>query len=654
MNYHGGMREAANQTVPEGGRIAVLSEVVRNQIAAGEVIERPASVVRELLDNAIDAGSSRIQVDLEEGGMRMVRVTDDGLGMIPEDLGLAFEAHATSKLRTPEDLDHIASLGFRGEALASMASVARCSIRSRPRGVDVGAEITEEGGRRGKVTPTGMPEGTIVEVRDLFFNTPARRRFLKREQTELSRCTEIVQRVALAHPADENGQGGIGFVVMHGGRRVFDVEPGMDLLARIRRVFGDELAAELEPVEASMGSTRITGYVAPPRFGRRDARRQMWFLNGRPMKDKVLTRVLKDAYRGVLIDGLQPVGFLQLWMDPESVDVNVHPAKSEVRLRDERSLFGFLVNALKEAVLRTDMATPGESMIDRLRRREGRPMQRETLPDPGPRGAGGAGSWIPRAGDPSPASGLGGSGSSGEGYIVREVAPRDGGAAAPFGAPGQDAETAGQHAAQGPPVDGATDQWSSVDDLRGPYIQVDRTYILRAVPDGFEIIDQHALHERLTFEELRREVKAGKVEVQRLLAPELVDLSQADVQLITVHQEALRRIGLELEPFGDKTVAVHGLPARIRRPDPEAIVRDVVDVIARTGKAPDAEDVQEEVLHRTSCRSSIMAGDTLDESSIRALLERARDAGMDQTCPHARPTRVKFTLADLEKAFHRT
>jgi len=329
--------------------------------------------------------------------------------------------------------------------------------------------------------------------------------------------------------------------------------------------------------------------------------------------------------------------------------VNVHPAKSEVRLRDERSLFGFLVNALKEAVMRTNMATPGESMIDRLRRREGRPMQRETLPDPGPRGAGAAGSWIPR-----PSAGEPGSG-AGEGYIVREVPPRDG---APAGSSGATEATSGgsQWTGAGAPeaVGGEADRWAAVDDLRGPYIQVDRTYILRAVPDGFEIIDQHALHERLTFEELRREVKAGKVEVQRLLAPELVDLSQADVQLITVHQEALRRIGLELEPFGDKTVAVHGLPARIRRPDPEAIVRDVVDVIARTGKAPDAEDVQEEVLHRTSCRSSIMAGDTLDESSIRALLERARDAGMDQTCPHARPTRVKFTLADLEKAFHRT
>ena len=276
-------------------------------------------------------------------------------------------------------------------------------------------------------------------------------------------------------------------------------------------------------------------------------------------------------------------------------------------------------------------------------------MQRETLPDPGPRSAGAAGAWIPRP----EGSGGAGSGAVGEGYIVREVPPREGAPSGAFGAPGSPAEGPASEGALG--SDGApADQWATVDDLRGPYIQVDRTYILRAVPDGFEIIDQHALHERLTFEELRREVKAGKVEVQRLLTPELVDLTQADVQLITVHQDALRRIGLELEPFGDKTVAVHGLPARIRRPDPEAIVRDVVDVIARTGKAPDAEDVQEEVLHRTSCRSSIMAGDTLDESSIRALLERARDAGMDQTCPHARPTRVKFTLADLEKAFHRT
>ena len=638
------MTGPASTDASNGPRIAVLSEVVRNQIAAGEVIERPASVLRELLDNAVDAGSTRITVDLEEGGMRLVRVSDDGIGMGPADLELAFQAHATSKLRTPEDLDHIASLGFRGEALASMASVARCRILSRPRGSEMGAEITEEGGRRGAVTPAGAPEGTVVEVRDLFYNTPARRRFLKREQTELARCMDIVQRVALAHPADESGAGGIGFTVNHGGRRAFDVEPGMDLAARVRRTFGGELADTLEPVEGDNGAARIFGFVAPPRFARRDTRRQMWFLNGRPLKDKVLTRVLKDAYRGVLVHGLQPVAFLHLWLDPETVDVNVHPAKTEVRLRDERSLFGFLVHTIRESVMRTDMATPGESMLDSLRRREQRGGQRETLPDPGPMGGQSAiqSAWIPRGGAPSAPWGAaprvrtaeGGA----DGFVVQDVPAS--GSATP-------ADPDAAHSGE----DGG---WHEVDDLRGPYLQVAKTYLVRALPDGFEIIDQHALHERLTFEELRREVGEGKVEIQRLLTPELVELGRADLALVAEHAEALRRIGIEVEPFGETTAAVHGIPARIRRPDPEAIVRDVVAVIARTGKAPDAEDVLEEVLHRASCRSSIMAGDRLDQSSIRSLLERARAAGTDQTCPHARPTRVKFTLADLEKAFHRT
>lgn len=629
-------------------RIAVLSEVVRNQIAAGEVIERPAAVVRELLDNALDADAGQIHVELEEGGMRLVRVTDDGIGMGTADLELSFEAHATSKLASPEDLDHIASLGFRGEALASMASVARCKIRSRPHGAATGAEITEEGGRRGPITPTGMPPGTIVEVRDLFYNTPARRRFLKREQTELSRCMDVIQRVALAHPADEDGgEGGVGIVVEHGGRRVFDIERSMDLRARIRRVFGAELASELERVEARKGSTRVFGYVAPPRFARRDTRRQMWFLNGRPLRDKVLIRVLKDSYRGVLVDGPQPVAFLHLWLAPEEVDVNVHPAKSEVRLRDERSMFGFLVHSIREAVMRTNMATPGETMLERLRRREGKFQQKETFADPGPlRGAGEtpvpSADWIPRPGADASGgrAGTAAGGVEAPSYEVREVVG-SGSTTVPTGS--GEASVA---------ADG--DTWRAVDDLRGPYLQIANTYLVRALPDGFEIIDQHALHERLTFEEISREVREGAVEVQRFLTPDLIELSAADVGLIAQHRDALAAVGIELDAFGDTTIAVQGLPARIKRPDTEGIVRDIVDVIARTGKAPDAEHVMEEVLQRASCRSSIMAGDALDQSSIRALLERARASGADQTCPHARPTRVRFGLKDLEKAFHRS
>jgi len=600
--------------------IAVLPEVVRNQIAAGEVIERPASCVKELVENALDAGATRVQVDLEEGGLGLVRVTDDGCGMAPEDLELAFAAHATSKLRTPDDLDHIASLGFRGEALASMGSVARCSILTRPEGSASAHRVEVEGGHQRAVRDAAGPRGTVVEVRDLFYNTPARRRFLKRSSTELGRCLEIVQRLALAHH-------GVGFVVTHDGRRVYDVEPGMDLLARIRRTFGAELAECLVPVEAREGSTRLSGYVAPPRVARRDTQRQMWFLNGRALRDKILVRVLREATRGLVEEGRQPVAFLCLAVDPAAVDVNVHPTKSEVRLRDERRLFGFLVQALREAVRRTDIATPGESLLaTRERRLEREGATQPTFANPGP--------WIPRRAVDSrgPA-----------GFEVREV----GGAAF---LPEPPAERADAERAPAPAEGGA---WIPADDLRGPFLQVARTYILRVLPDGFEIVDQHALHERVTFELLRRDLAASGIEVQRYLVPELVECSRADVELVSGQLDALRRIGIELAPFGDGTLAVQGLPARLAHPDVEGIVRDVIEVLARTGRAPDAEDVVEEVLHRAACRSSIMAGDTLDEPHIQSLLERARELGYDQTCPHARPTRVRFSLADLEKAFHR-
>ncbi|MBJ76349.1 MAG: DNA mismatch repair protein MutL [Planctomycetes bacterium] len=604
------------QTPP--ARIALLPEVVRNQIAAGEVIERPASVVKELVENALDAGASEVRVDLEEGGVKLVRVSDNGCGMGAEDLAMAFHAHATSKLQTPEDLDHIASLGFRGEALASMGSVARCTILSRPEEQTTGATVQNVGGKLSEVREAGGAVGTSTEVRDLFFNTPARRRFLKRTSTELSRCLDVVQRAALAHV-------GVGFVVTHGGKRVFDVEADMDLLARIRRTFGAELAESLVPVEAADGMTHLTGYVAPPRFSRRDTARQMWFLNGRAMRDKVLTRVLRDSYRGFLEEGRQPVAFLQLSIEPAQVDVNVHPAKTEVRLRDSRRLFGFLVHHLREAVRQTDMSTPGESMLLNMQRRENRedPAQ-AALPNPG--------SLV--AGSPSAAPQ--------PGFEVHEVAGRSLSDVIPSQAPATPSD-----------LEEGRRQWAEGDDLRGPFLQIARTYLVRALPDGFEIIDQHALHERTTFEELRQDVRENKVEVQKFLVPELVELSRADVELLSGHMESLQPIGIELAVFGPGTVAVHGLPARLRNPDVEGVVRDLVDVLGRTGKAPGAEDVIEEVLHSSACRSSVMAGDALTEEEIRSLLLRASALETDQTCPHSRPTKVRFKLPDLERAFHR-
>lgn len=615
--------------------IRELPEVVRNQIAAGEVVERPASVVKELVENAVDAGARNVRVDLEEGGVRLVRVVDDGCGMGPGDLELAFTPHATSKLHVLEDLDHIASLGFRGEALASIGAVSRARIQSRPAEGVGGHEIVNEGGRIGAPREAGGPRGTSIEIRDLFFNTPARRRFLKRTATELGRCLDVLQRLTLAHP-------GVGFVATHDGRRLIDVEPSMDLRDRVRRLFGADLADSLVAVHAGGGPTELHGLVAPPRFARRDQSRQMWFLNGRPLRDKLLTRVLKEGYRGFLEEGRQPAAFLSLSVPPERVDVNVHPMKTEVRFRDERPLFGFLVNALREAVARTDIATPGEKLLERVERRG------DWRPAPEHPGQG----WLPagagvREAGPRPPefSGAGGAPQVPERLEVFELRPTGG------------PEESGLQSAPPAPVEHPAGErraeWDARDEFRGPYLQIDRTYIVRALPDGFEIVDQHALHERLTFEGLREELRRGRVEVQRLLVPEVVDCSRDEVALLSDHLDGIARLGIELSVFGPDAIAVQGLPARLRNPDAHGIVRDLLAVLGTRGELPDAEDVLEEVLHRTACRSSIMAGDSLDQGSMEALLRRAAELETDQTCPHARPTRVRFTLADLEKAFHR-
>jgi DNA mismatch repair protein MutL len=588
-------------------RIAVLPELVRNQIAAGEVIERPASVVKELVENALDAGATRIVIDLEEGGVKLVRVSDDGIGIAAGELELAFTPHATSKLSLVDDLDHIATLGFRGEALASIGSVARCKLFSRTRDRALGAEITNEGGRVSAVREAGGAQGTTLEVRDLFFNTPARRRFLKTTATELGRCLDVIQRLALA-------QVGVGFVATHDGRRLYDVEASMDLAARVRRTFGAELAEHLVAVEGADGDTRLSGFVAPPRFARGDTTRQMWFLNGRPLRDKVLARCLKDAHRGFLVEGRQPVAFLSLALDPSKVDVNVHPAKAEVRFRDEKRMFGFLVAKVRDAVRSTDMSTPGERLIAYAERRD------VLVPRPGPTQY-----TLPDAGGLAHKLEI-------PVFVRESVEHRE--------------QSGHDHAAQ-------AEAPRSGDEIRGPFLQVAKTYIVRALPDGFEIVDQHALHERLTFEALRAEVDRGRVEVQRRLVPELVEVGAAQASLLEPHVEALAKIGILVARFGPTTVAVHGLPARLRRVDAEGLVRDVLAVIERTGHSPDSGEVLEEVLHSAACRSSVMAGDELSEIEIRALLARARDSAHDQTCPHARPTRVRFTLADLEKAFHR-
>jgi DNA mismatch repair protein MutL len=567
-------------------RIALLPENVRNQIAAGEVVERPASVVKELVENALDAGAARIEIELEEGGARLVRVRDDGCGMPLEDLRLCFAAHATSKLRSSVDLEHIASLGFRGEALASIGSVSRARVTSRERGERTGWRIDDEGGALSEPLEAGAAEGTSVEVRELFYNVPARRRFLKQPGTELARCLDVVQRLALGHP-------GVAFVLTHAGKRVFDVEAGMDLRARVRRAFGAELAAALVPLEAAEAGLRLSGWIAPPRFARSDSSRLMFFLNGRFLRDKLLVRALKEGYRGFLFDTRSPVAFLDLALDPARVDVNVHPQKSEVRFRDERALFGLVARAVREALKLCDLATPGAALVDRALAREG---------------------FEPARGLP---------------FAVFERP-------APAAAPAPRAE-APPFAALAP----------------GTLLQVARTYIVRALPEGFEVIDQHALHERITYEALLADLRAGRFERQRLLLPELVELSRPELLLVAGAREELARAGFELEPFGETTLALQAYPARLERLRPGELVRAIAAALDE-GRKLGREELLESLLQRAACRASVMAGDELELSEMRELLERGRALESDQTCVHGRPTRVRFTLADLERAFLRT
>jgi DNA mismatch repair protein MutL len=502
--------------------------------------------------------------------------------------------------RVQNQIAAIASLGFRGEALASIGAVSRALIFSREAESATGWSIENEGGTIRAAQEAGGPLGTVVEARDLFFNVPARRHFQKRASTELAHALDVVQRIALAHS-------GIGFVATHDARRVFDVEAAMDLRSRIRRAFGAELADALAPVAARDGDVSIEGFVAPPRFARSDTSRQMWFLNGRSLKDRVLIRALKEGYRGFMLDGRQPVAFLHLRMDPARVDVNVHPSKSEVRFRDERRLFGFIVNALRAALAGADLATPGARLVETAARRELAVERTHTL-------------YPPRRAD--------------EFREVRE-APEV------FDVPRAPAPAAKREAPSAP-----------VETVAGPYLQIARTFLVRPLADGFEVVDQHALHERVTFEGLLADMRKGAIEVQRYLVPELVEKSRAEVALVAGEAELLQKIGVEVAAFSETTLAIHGLPARLARPNVRAIVDDLV-ALFEDSPGPTAEKLLEAALHRAACRSSVMAGDALSSDEIRSLFERGAALESDQTCVHGRPTRVRFTLADLEKAFQR-
>jgi DNA mismatch repair protein MutL len=592
-------------------RIEKLPQSVVNRIAAGEVVERPASVVKELLENALDAGPARIDVALEQGGIALVRVVDDGGGIEPDDLPLAVAAHATSKLRVAEDLERIGTLGFRGEALASIGEVARLVIRSRPPG-GAGAVLEVDGGRVGAVTPHGGAIGTTVEVHQLFGNVPARRAFLRAPQTEWSHAADAFVRTALAHPA-------VGFSLTHNGRQVHDLPVAGTWRDRIAGLFGAALAARLLEIEADDGEVAVHGFVGRPEDDMAGTRLQHLFVAGRPFRDRSILHAVQEAYRGLLLSGRQPIFFLRFDLPPDMVDVNVHPAKMEVRFRDPSRLYRLVLAALRSKFLASDMGTrlvPPDRDPEPMAE-SGSGIAAGRVPEPP--------SWTPPAWFTPPAS----ASLPAEPPVVR-------------------------------PASAAVPAWEASASVSLPApsaageraVQMHDRYIVVETAEGIEVIDQHALHERLLYERLKASVAAGGVEAQRLLVPERLDLSPAEMELVAEHAATLDAAGMQVEAFGGSTVIVTSKPVLAGRAPAATLIREVLDRLSAASAS--GQMLVDEVLHGMACKAAIKAGDPLSPAEVEALVRDRRVVAESHHCPHGRPTSLTLTRRDLDRQFRRT
>lgn len=619
-------------------RIHKLPVSVVNRIAAGEVVERPASAVKELLENALDATPSRVDVALEQGGIGLVRVVDDGGGIEADDLMLAVTAHATSKLRVAEDLEHIETLGFRGEALASIGEVARLVIRSRtPHGT--GASLTVDGGRVGEVMPEGCGLGTTVEVHQLFGNVPARRAFLRAPQTEWSHASEAFVRTALAHP-------GVALSLSHNGRRVHELPAVSAWRDRIGGLFGASLADRLIEVAANDDEISVRGLVGRPEDDMAGTRLQYLFVAGRPFRDRSILHAVQEGYRGLLLSGRQPIVFLQFDVPADMVDVNVHPAKMEVRFREPSRLYRLVLAALRTAFLQADMGT-------RLKAPE--PIWPTSSGDRGQgplaRADGVGGAWSAARIASGPSSAL-------APWFGQPRSPLPGDVAGGVAVPSRAMplwEQADDAPAGFPVAREQTSRATGVAQAHGERaVQMHNRYIVVECGDGIEVIDQHALHERVLYERLKASVAAGNLEIQPLLIPEKVDLEAAELELVTEHAEALDRAGMRVEPFGGSTVIVTAKPVLAGTTPAAEIVREVLDRLAAVAAGGDSGVLVDEVLHGLACRAAIKAGDPLSQEEVESLVRDRRLVRESHHCPHGRPTSLVLSRQDLDRQFRRT
>jgi len=590
------------------GQIRILDQNMINMIAAGEVIERPASVVKELVENSVDAGATKITVTIEDGGRKLISITDNGCGMDADDLAQAFEPHTTSKIKTSSDLLGISTLGFRGEALASIASIAQVRAVSRTKD-STGANCIEiDCGNKTGVSPCSADFGTTVQIRDIFYKLPARRKFLKTANTEMGHITEQFTRIALAN---EN----LDLTLIRNGKELYRLSDKDDLRRRITELFpmsSNDISENLIEAESGEKGLHVHALMGKPLISRTNNRFQYVFLNGRFIRDKFISHAIKEAYRGLLEPGRFPVVFLFIRMSFEDYDVNVHPTKIEVRFYNANLVHSQILGALREKLLGTDLEMPGR------------------LPDL--QNSQGTSSHSPPVRDSRIADAMA--------EFFRKHRPV------------QMQQQLGFRQTSPGNVHAVSREKSVQYDRK--YLQIHDSFIVAQTEDGFVIIDQHALHERIIYEDLCRRIRKNKLQSQRLLIPESFEVTVSGAEALKTNAELTDKLGIELVPFGPRTMAVQAFPILLSSVQPLDFVQDLIDLLDRKDAGLDAERLLDEVLNMAACKAAIKAGQKLTDGEIEQLLSDRQNAESASRCPHGRPTTIKFSISDLEKQFKRT
>lgn len=610
--------------MPIDNSIHVLSDVVANKIAAGEVVERPASVLKELVENALDAKATQIDVSIVNGGRNLVGVDDNGSGMTRDDALLSIERHATSKIRDVDDLERIATLGFRGEALAAISSVARFRLRTRRAADLMGTEVLMAGGKIQDVRDAGCPPGTSIEVRNLFFNVPARRKFLRSEQTELMHLRQVFMTYALAHPA-------VGMKFTVDGRIMESLAPDASFENRLRSLFTFLAASDLRPVEHSVGGVRVSGYAGLPSVSRADRAEQYIFINGRPAGAPVVSGAIREGYHAVLPRERHPVVFLFLALDPSLVDVNVHPTKREVRFYSPGAVREAVTSAVCRALALDGAFVPhsvrplSPLVKGALSRDAGREWQTplkglESVP---------AERRFPFPARPAPLPA--------PSAIRTSETP---------GAPAPDAG-GGAGPAVGPPAAAAPWAWCRI------LGQVGGLYVVMETEDGLALMDPHAAHERVLYERFMAQVTQGRIESQGLLVPETVDLPPRDALQVRRHLELLKRMGFGIAEFGGDSFVVDALPLCFQNTPPRVFLTDVAAILETAGERRSAGHIMEEQVAQAACKAAVKAHSALTLEEIENLVMQLAKAEMPYTCPHGRPTLIHTSFQELEKKFGR-